>query len=194
VITNGTLKRISMIPKTNVDLKASISTKRLRYETLPIDNINDLLPTILLLLADVFLMIQMLIRSDEGFKTLMMIGSLIALVTWLLLSTFKEYNTLDVLEEIKIKGSGSETKDYLKQIAKNLRWTVLEEAKDYIIFRNKWRITNTGEHITVIPLDNVILINSTTYSINSFTRSTLSFGKNKRNIRRFRELMQQLVG
>jgi len=179
-----------MTSETIVDIKTSITKKKLQYNKSIGDYLNDLLPTTLLILIDIFLTIQLLVNSDEGLKTLAIIGVLISIVTLVLAVSLAVYNRLDLLKEIKIKGSKNENKELSKAIANTLGWILLKETSDYLIYRRRWGLINSGENITIIPYADAVLLNSNTYPVNDVTRTTLSFGANKKNIRKFERLIQ----
>jgi hypothetical protein len=141
-----------MTSETIVDIKTSITKKKLQYNKSIGDYLNDLLPTTLLILIDIFLTIQLLVNSDEGLKTLAIIGVLISIVTLVLAVSLAEYNRLDLLKEIKIKGSKNENKELSKAIANTLGWILLKETSDYLIYRRRWGLINSGENITNHPL------------------------------------------
>ena len=177
-----------MIPQVEFDAEGSIRQRRLQHNRSFFDHINDLLPTTFLLLVDIFLIIQLVINLNGQFRTLVSIGTFLIIVTILIISTIKEYHQLDLLEEIEIEGTKEEIKKYSKEIAESLHWSLIKENKDYLIYRNKWRVLSGGENITIIPTDNKLLVNSTSYPINDVTRTTLTFGANRKNILRFKKI------
>ena len=178
-----------MTPEIVFDIKASIKKRRLQYNKSIFDYLSDFLPTAVLVLVDVFLIIQLVMNSGEGVKSLVIIGMFILAVTLSVVLTVREYKRLDLLEEIKLAGQRDQNRERSKAIATKLGWTLQKETEAYLIYRKRWGLVSSGENITIIPCDDIVFVNSAAYLRNDIARTTLSFGVNQRNIRRFSKLI-----
>ncbi len=176
----------------NLDVKKSLANRKLNYDRSFFDSVNDLLPTAFLSIIWLFLLIQLILNFREDYRTIGLIIVFILIVTTLLISTIKEYVNLDRLEEIETKRNKSENKKLIIIIADKLRWTLLDEKADYITVRNPWKLLNGGENITLLFGDNSIFFNSSSYPINHVTRTTLTFGANRRNLTKFKKYLKEL--
>jgi hypothetical protein len=157
-----------------------------------LDTINDLLPTVFLSITCLFLLTQLVLNIKEDFRTLGQIIFFMSIVTMLLISTIKEYRNLDQLDEIKTRWNKSENKELATIIADRLKWTMLAQKQDYLIVRNPWRLLSGGENITILFSDNSIFFNSSSYPINGATRTTLTFGTNRRNLIKFKKYLGEI--
>jgi hypothetical protein len=176
-----------------IKVKESLTSKRLQYEKSFLDYINDILPTIFLGLIGMYLLIQLALNFNEGFKTIGLIILFLLLTTLLLVSTIKEYLALDRLAGLKIARRKAENRELIIGIVDKLKWRILADNTDHFIFRNPWRLFNGGENVTIIYRDDWILFNSTSYPINDVTRTTLTFGANQRNLNKFKRCLTEVL-
>jgi len=183
----------SLTRQMKIKVKESLRSKRLQYEKSFLHYINDILPTIFLGLIGIYLLVQLALNFKEGFNTVGLIILFLLLTTFLLVSTIKEYLTLDRLAELKTSKRKAENRELIIDIADKLKWRLLVDNNDHFIFRNSWRLFNGGENVTIIYKDDCIYFNSTSYPINDAIRTTLTFGANQNNLNKFRRCLNELL-
>lgn len=176
-----------------VNVQKSWVTKRLQYEKSFLGSFNDILPTFFFGLIGVYLLIQLTLNFNEGFKAIGLIVVFLLLTTLLLVSTIKEYLAFDRLAELKTARRKAENRELIMGIADKLKWRLLADSTDYFLFRNPWRLFSGGENITILYKDDWILFNSASYPINDITRTSLTFGANKRNLNKFKRCLNEML-
>ena len=170
-----------------LNIKQSIRERKLKFSFDFLDHFNDLSTPFFFLLVTLFLLFQLFLNY-ESLKSIFIISTLIILSITLLVIVIKNLIKINDLIELKTSLKTHKNKEITIEIATSLGWSLLETSEDYFIFRNPSRMLNGGEIITIIFDSNLLLFNSTSCPIMNnagANRSSLSFGANTRNLKKF---------
>lgn len=174
----------------DLNVEQSKKERKLRFSYGFFGHLNDIVSPVVLLLILLFLLTQLFLnlKSPES-KPIIIISVLIILFLALLIVVIRELLKINALTELETDFTKQQNKQFIAEIADGLGWSLLEENKEYFIFRNSSKGFNGGEIVTTIFDDNLVLINSTSCPIlNNLggNRSPLSFGSNVRNIKKIK--------